>query len=145
MIGEAVRVVGQKAQCFDCITHPERKKGAAKRCGCSETRLLSTQKWKSRDKKKTTLLLTVPEKGNCLHLSTGQKVLWASFESHLTWPRKTRRVLNQFPILCLLWNYTIFAGNQGYDFEDLGPKTPQNACAWGGLGFPLFWKQRWSL
>ena len=30
MIGGAARVGGQKAQCFDCITHPERKKGEQK-------------------------------------------------------------------------------------------------------------------
>ena len=75
MIGEAARVVGQKGECFDCVTHPQRKKEAAKRCGCSETRLLPPRNENPGEKKETTLLLTVPEKGKCLHLSVGQKVL----------------------------------------------------------------------
>ena len=159
MIGEAARVVGQKGECFDCITHPERKKEAAKRCGYSETQLLSTQKWKSRGKKKRPHCCSLSLKKGSVYICQWDKRYCEALLRY-TWHGPERQVgywTSEF------WsnNLCVLSGKKEYKrmfvqvltLQCIGPKSSSNApcrgvccwMSWGCLDFPLFSKQRWSL
>ena len=81
MIGEAARVVGQKAQCFDCITHsppppphpPRERRWGQKGVGTQKLGFFRPRNENLGEKKETTLLLTVPEKGKCVYICQQDK------------------------------------------------------------------------
>ena len=88
MIGGAARVGGQKAQCFDCITHPERKKGGQKGVATQNLGFFPPRNENPGDKKRGSPLWSVST--HCCSLSlkkgivyicrwtlTGQEVLGA--------------------------------------------------------------------
>ena len=87
MIGGAARVGGQKAQCFDCITHPERKKDGQKGVATQKLDFFRPRNENPGEKKETTVLLTVPEKEKMFTFVSRTKGIVTFFETHLTWPR----------------------------------------------------------